>query len=109
MREFVELSVFTKRWKELELNDDDLRFLQNIIVENPKVGDVIPGTNGIRKLRFAFGGKGTRGGVRIIYIDFKSVGRVYLLVAYPKSKQDDMTNKERQHFRKIVENLENSV
>lgn len=52
-RIFVELPLFHSRWKDLGLNDDDFRRLQDELLADPKVGAVMQGTGGIRKMRFA--------------------------------------------------------
>lgn len=53
-RTFVELPIFQKRWDELGLNDKDLRNLQEKLLDDPKIGAVMQGTGGVRKMRFAF-------------------------------------------------------
>ncbi len=62
----VETSIFTRRVLEL-LTDEDYRKLQIALVNRPHAGAVIPGSGGLRKLRWALLGRGKRGGVRIIY------------------------------------------
>lgn len=62
----VETSVFTKRVLKLLL-DDEYRELQSELVDRPNAGAVIPGSGGIRKLRWSASGRGKRGGARIIY------------------------------------------
>lgn len=49
-RTFIEVPIFTNRWKELGLTDEDLRELENVLLRNPKAGDTIQGTGGIRKM-----------------------------------------------------------
>lgn len=56
-RTFIEVPLFTKKWKELGLTDEDLRDLQNILLQNPKSGDVIQGTGGLRKIRIPMKGR----------------------------------------------------
>ena len=68
-RTFKEVPSFTEKWKSLGLTDDDLRTLQNILLKNPKTGDVIIGTGGLRKIRIPMEDTGKRGGGRVIYID----------------------------------------
>ena len=51
IRAFIEVPMFTKKWKELGLTDETLRELQNILLNDPKTGDVIQGTGGLRKIR----------------------------------------------------------
>ena len=62
-RTFIEVPLFTKKWKELGLTDEDLRDLQNILLQNPKSGDVIQGTGGLRKIRIPMKGRGKVVGV----------------------------------------------
>jgi mRNA-degrading endonuclease RelE of RelBE toxin-antitoxin system len=62
----VETPVFTRRVLKL-LTDDDYRLLQQELVGRPEVGDIIRGSGGLRKVRWAATGRGKRGGVRIIY------------------------------------------
>lgn len=50
-RTFIEVPMFTKKWKELGLTDEALRELQNVLLNDPKTGDVIQGTGGLRKIR----------------------------------------------------------
>ena len=61
--EFIETPTFTRLLTAL-LNDDEYRELQNVLVENPARGDVIPGGGGIRKLRHVLAGGGKSGGWR---------------------------------------------
>lgn len=70
-RTFIEVPLFTKKWKELGLTDEDLRDLQNILLQNPKSGDVIQGTGGLRKIRIPMKGRGKSGGSRVIYVDIE--------------------------------------
>ena len=69
--EFIEAPAFT-RYVAQYLDDDEYRLLQNRLAINPDLGDVMPGTGGFRKLRWADPrrGKGRRGGLRIIYYYF---------------------------------------
>ena len=57
-RTFIEVPIFTKKWKELGLTDETLRELQNILLNDPKTGDVIQGTGGLRKIRIPMPNKG---------------------------------------------------
>jgi hypothetical protein len=52
LRTFVEVPLFTKRWKEIGLGDDELRILQIMLLKDPESGPVMEGTGGIRKVRF---------------------------------------------------------
>lgn len=52
-REFVYVPTFEKSWKQLNLSEKDLRVLENMILDKPDIGEVIQGTGGLRKMRFA--------------------------------------------------------
>ena len=90
-RTFVELPIFRSRWDDLGLDDSDLRRLQMELLEDPKVGDVMRGTGGVRKMRFSFEHKGKSGGVRVIYVDFEVYEKIYLLTAYTKNEKDNLS------------------
>jgi putative transcriptional regulator len=63
---FVETPAFC-RWRDENLDDEEFRALQNVLIADPHAGDVIPGARGLRKLRVALEGRGKRGGARVIY------------------------------------------
>ena len=108
-RTFVELPLFRSKWDDLGLDDSDLRRLQIELLEDPKVGDVMRGTGGVRKMRFAFEHKGKSGGVRVIYVDFEVYEKIYLLTAYTKNEKDNLTKDERNEIKKLITVLENQL
>lgn len=63
------------------------------IAANPEAGDVIPGSGGCRKVRWSRAGSGKRGGVRVIHYNQLADGRIYLLLVYAKSAQDNVSAK----------------
>ncbi len=87
--EFVETSILTQRIVKL-LTDEAYRELQAVLAEHPKAGDVIPGAGGLRKLRWRVAGRGKRGGLRVIYYAW-SEHRLYMVFAYDKTEQGDLT------------------
>lgn len=99
--------MFTKKWKELGLTDDDLRELENILLENSKKGDVIQGTGGIRKIRIPMEnkGKGKRGGARVIYVDIELKETIYFINVYTKDEKDDLTEDEKKAFKTMIKIL----
>ncbi len=105
-RIIVELPSFMAKWKSLGLTDDDLRRLEVELLSNPKVGAVMKGTGGVRKVRFAFENMGKSGSVRVIYIDFEVYEKIYLLTAYAKGQKENLTKGERNELRGLVEVLE---
>ena len=105
-RIFVELPSFMARWKALGLNDDDLLRLELNLLADPKIGAVLKGTGGVRKVRFAFENRGKSGSIRVIYIDFEIYAKIFLLTAYAKAGQDNLSKAERNDLKQLVEILE---
>jgi putative component of toxin-antitoxin plasmid stabilization module len=89
---FIELEDFSADWAALKLSDAHLAALQGQLAADPTVGDLVPGGDRLRKVRFAppGSGRGKRGGVRVYYADLPGVGIVVLAAAYAKSKVDDI-------------------
>ena len=105
-REFVIMPEFDRQWQKLGLGDDELRQLQETLLENPKAGKVIRGTKGLRKIRIAFEGQGKSGSGRVAYVDFTVHETVYLITAYPKSEKDNLSKAERSSIAKMIVLLE---
>ena len=108
-RSFIELPIFKSRWEALGLNEEDLLRLQVELLADPKAGDVMQGTGGVRKMRFAFEHRGKSGGVRVIYVDFEVYEKIYLLTAYTKNEKDNLTKKERSEIKQLIEVLEQQL
>lgn len=108
-RIFVELPSFRKEWKAMGLTDDDLRRLQEELLNDPKVGKVMRETGGVRKMRFAFEAQGKSGSVRVIYVDFEVYKKLYLLTAYPKNEKDNLSKAERNTLKQLVGVLEQQL
>lgn len=104
-REFVEVPAFVKRWSDLGLTDDDLLELEIYLCGHPEAGDIIQGTGGLRKIRWRLGGKGKRGGIRVLYVDFVMMEKIYLITAYGKSEKDDLSPAERSEIRRLIDIL----
>lgn len=101
-RTFLEVPSFTKKWQELGLTDENLRELENILLEDPKTGDVIKGTGGIRKIRIPMKGNGKRGGGRVIYVDIEIKECIYLLNVYAKNEQIDLKESQKAELKDMV-------
>lgn len=104
-RSFVLTSGFEKSWADLGLGDDELRVLQSLLIDDPESGDVIQGTGGARKIRIPMEGRGKSGGGRVIYVDVVVRERIYLLLAYPKNVQADLTPEQKKLVRKIIQTI----
>lgn len=105
IRTFKEVPSFTAKWQSLGLTDEDLRELENILLKNPKTGDAIQGTGGIRKIRIPVDNMGKRSGGRVIYVDIEIKECIYLLNVYAKNEQTDLSEKEKKLLKKLVEAL----
>jgi mRNA-degrading endonuclease RelE of RelBE toxin-antitoxin system len=99
---FVETSVFTRRVTQL-LPDDDYRELQASLVENPEKGAIIPGSGGLRKIRWSGSGHGKRGGSRIIYYWATNKGQILMLFINAKNERDNLTSEQLKLLSRIVE------
>lgn len=104
-RTFIEVPSFTKKWESLGLTDKDLQQLQNELLKDPKVGDVIKGTGGLRKIRIPMDYSGKRGGGRVLYIDIEYKETIYFINVYTKNEKDDLTEDEKKAFKTIIKFL----
>ena len=102
-REFVYTEPFRKCWKAMGLSEDDLKKLEEILLENPQLGDVIEGTGGARKMRIQIENRGKSVGGRVIYVDVFEKEKLYFLLACPKNVQDNLTPDQKKQVRKLVE------
>lgn len=108
-RSFIEVPLFTKRWRELNLKDSELQELQIILLNNPKIGPQMEGTGGIRKMRFKTSNRGKSSGIRVCYVDFEEYGLIYLITAFQKKAQDNLTNDEKNILKKLVKELKDEA
>lgn len=108
-RLFVMLPEFEKQWKKLGLTDDDLIRLQEQLLQNPQAGDVVQGTGGMRKIRFAFEHRGKSGSSRVAYVDFAYYDKIYLITAYSKNDKENLSKSEQNTIKKLIEMLEKSL
>ena len=104
-RTFIEVPLFTKRWKEIGLSDNELNALQILLLKNPQSGPMMEGTGGIRKVRFPLENRGKSGSLRICYTDFEEYETIYLITVFTKDEQDNLTPSEKQILKKLVKSL----
>lgn len=102
-RSFVMTPVFDRSWAAIGLGNEELAALQDMLIENPEAGDVIQGTGGARKVRIPLDRRGKSGGGRVIYVDVVIQKRIYLLRAYSKNAQTDLTPEQKKMVRKVIE------
>ena len=98
----IETSIFTRQVQTL-LSDEEYRQLQMALVLHPDLGAVIPGSGGLRKVRWSIRGRGKRGGVRAIYYWAVVHDKILMLFIYAKNEQDDLTLEQLKVLRRIVE------
>jgi hypothetical protein len=89
---FIESSDF-ERFRPAYLEDDEFLELQQYLTQNPTAGAVVPGSGGVRKLRWSWAGMGKRGGFRVIYFVQPAPQEIWLLTLYAKSKLDNVPGK----------------
>ena len=77
------------------------------LMTNPEKGAVIPRSGGLRKVRVGLEGRGKRGGARVIYYLVTKADCIYLLLAYPKNVQDNLSEDQLKTLRKIVKEMDN--
>jgi hypothetical protein len=101
--EFIEASAFT-RYVHGYLDDESYRALQAELAANPDRGEVIPGSGGFRKVRWADTrrGKGRRGGLRVIYFYFEFEQQIWLMTLYGKNEAADLTTKEKKVLKTAI-------
>ena len=104
-RMFIETSEFRRRWARSGLVGEDLRELQGYLLEHPSAGDMVQGTGGVRKLRWARPGHGKSGGVRTIYIDFADREIVWLITVFSKNERTDLSAEERNEIKRFVKRI----
>ena len=104
-RKFIMTQVFDRSWAAIGLDDNDLAILQTTLLIDPKAGELIPGTGGARKVRVPAKDHGKRGGARVIYVDIIVLEEIYLLAAYAKNVQTDMTEEQKKIIRNLIKVL----
>lgn len=99
--ELIETPTFTRQVDD-QFSVEEYRLLQLHLVQRPEAGAIIPGSGGLRKLRWRLSGRGKRGGGRVIYYWKLTVARLYLLFLYPKNERSDLTPAQLRVLRKLV-------
>ena len=97
---FVETPVFTADIRAL-LSDENYAALQQHLISQPDAGDLIPGTGGLRKVRWTTAGRGKRGGTRVIYFHVVAHSQIRMIPIYRKGIKDDLSPREKAILRKI--------
>jgi mRNA-degrading endonuclease RelE of RelBE toxin-antitoxin system len=101
---FIETRLFTKLVLEY-LSEEDYAALQEALMRAPEAGPVIPGSGGVRKLRWAAPGRGKRGGYRVIYYVRRAHGVIWMLTMYPKNVAENIPANVLRQIAKEVEDV----
>jgi hypothetical protein len=101
--EFIESPAFTRHLSDY-LSDEGYRALQNELASNPQAGDLMPGTGGFRKVRWADPrrGKGRRAGLRIVYYYFALDREIWLMTLFDKDEASDLSPKEKKALKTAI-------
>lgn len=101
---FFETPVFTRLLSDY-LDDEAYRALQRAFLDNPDVGEVMPGTGGFRKTRWEDSrrGKGKRGGLRVIYYYLKADHQIWFFTLYDKNEATDLTSDEKKILKRAIQ------
>lgn len=100
--ELIETPVFSRQIR-AAMSDGEYRLLQLHLLQQPDSGVIIPGSGGLRKLRWGLPGRGKRGGARIIYYWKTVTDRLFLLFLYPKNERSDLSRAQLQILRSLVD------
>jgi mRNA-degrading endonuclease RelE of RelBE toxin-antitoxin system len=100
---FIETKLFT-RLVQKYLTDDEYWKLQLLLIEQPEVGNAVPGTGGVRKMRWRAPGRGKRGGYRVIYYVKIEQGVIWMLTMYPKNVKENILSHVLREIREEIEN-----
>lgn len=88
------------------LNEDEYRELQIALLENPRLGPVISGTGGLRKVRWAPKGQGKSGAARVIYYNrSEKSGRIYMVYIFPKNVSSNLSDSQKRQLKQLIEQL----
>ncbi len=94
-----------RTFAEKHLSENERQNIIDFLAKNPKSGDIIQGTGGIRKLRWGKGDRGKSGGVRIIYYFHSDKLPLYLVTLFAKNERDNLSTQERNDLSKLVDIL----
>lgn len=108
-RVFITTNNFWRLWLDLGYSDDEMKSLEDALINKPELGKVIKSTGGLRKLRWGIKGRGKSGGIRILYIDFPKYEKLFFISLIKKSENDDISFNSKKTFTKLIIEIEKSL
>jgi hypothetical protein len=84
------------------MTEEERMLLVDYLAYNPSAGDLIPGTGGVRKLRWALEGRGKRGGARVIFFYHDADMPLFALTAYAKNDRANLSQQDRNEFKRLT-------
>jgi hypothetical protein len=103
--EFIESGLFSRLVYDY-LSEEDYAAFQQFLLEHPEAGDVVRGSGGVRKVRWARAGTGKSGGVRVCYYTRNAAGQILLLVIYAKSVQASIPGAVLKQIREVLDHVD---
>lgn len=94
--------VLDKLFAKNKVLEKDFKEFKEILAKNPEIGDLVPGTGGIRKTRLKSATKGKRGGFRVCYFDDPLRDSLLLILLYPKNDQENLSSDEIKELKKLT-------
>jgi hypothetical protein len=105
MHTVIETPEYLQDAKDAGLSGDEMAAIIQIIASDPKAGDLMVGTGGARKLRFAAGGKGKRGGVRTVHYFGGDDVPIFMLAVIKKGDRDNLSKAECNALKKELQGI----
>jgi hypothetical protein len=103
MLQFIETPLFSRLVDEY-LSDDEYAELQEALMRQPDIGDIVPGSGGVRKMRWRIEGRGKRGGLRVIYYLRTLRGEIWMLALYSKSVRENISADTLRQIKETIDN-----
>ena len=97
----VETPEFLSATRKL-MSDEERTVLVDYLAYNPTAGDLIPGTGGVRKLRWGLEGRGKRGGARVVYFHHDADMPLFALTAFAKNERANLSQQDRNDFKRLT-------
>lgn len=97
----AETPIYLSRAEKL-MSENEREAIVELLAASPEIGDLIPETGGLRKVRVPLAGRGKRGGARVIYYYYDVTLPIYLLLVYAKNERDDLSSAQKVVLRGLV-------